>query len=234
MNTFDGSSPVGGDLPAAEPMTPAAAPTAVGVAEPAANGAVAQPMAAPQSPSTGGGFEDFTPDTLLDQIAAEVAERDEDYAEPWVKQIPRTSLRLVCDPRIENEDYQRWIRQSMPHGGKNRRGPRNPSITDMNQLMMSARAIIATNIRIDVLHKPTGEWRPLMHNGEEMVLDSDPLLHKFGAMDPIVLLRRLFGRDADLIDAGQELLSAAGYLDGDGDDEDPSPEPVGVRRKKKR
>lgn len=227
MSTFDGSTPGGGSLPAAEPMTPvaAAAPSAVGVAAPM-NGAPHAPV---------DDTDTFVPDSLLDQIAAEVADRDEEYAEPWLYQIPRTSLRLVCDPRIENDDYQRWIRQSMPHSGKNRRGPRNPSITDMNQLLMSARAIIATNLRIDVLHKPTGEWRPLMHNGEELVLDSDPLMQKFGAMDPIVLLRKLFGRDSDLIDAGQELLAAAGYLDsGDGDEEDPSREPVGVRRKKKR
>ncbi|MBC8092502.1 MAG: hypothetical protein H7Y15_11295 [Pseudonocardia sp.] len=161
-------------------------------------------------------------DSLLDQLRDEVTQRDEAIALPWRHRIRGTNFSLVCDPDIDNEDYQRWVKASMPKT-KNRR--RTPGVADMDQLALSSRAIVSANIGLDVLVRDTEDtWRSITAPGsdEPLTIDSPELLATFNVMDPIALLRKLFGRDAALVDAGQELLSAAGYMGDEDDDEDPT------------
>jgi len=56
---------------------------------------------------------------------------------------------------------------------------------------------------------------------EHVALDDSSLLTQFGVPDPIELLRKLFVRDADLMNAGEELLTVAGFMGGD-DESDPT------------
>jgi hypothetical protein len=55
-----------------------------------------------------------------------------------------------------------------------------------------------------------------------VALDDSFLLTRFGVPDPIELLRKLFVRDADLMNAGEELLTVAGFMGGDDDESDPT------------
>jgi hypothetical protein len=57
---------------------------------------------------------------------------------------------------------------------------------------------------------------------EPVALDDSFLLTRFGVPDPIELLRKLFVRDADLMNAGEELLTVAGFMGGDDDESDPT------------
>ncbi len=196
-STFDGSS--SGTPPEAQAWTPAAS--------------------APPAPAPAPAFDE-APDSLLDQLRDEIAQREESDVELWRYRIRGTNFRLVCDPDIDNEDYQRWVKASMPKA-KGRR--RMAAVTDMDQLTLSSYAIIGSNVGLEVLARGTDDtWRMVTApGGATLAVDSPELLSKFSTPDPVALLRKLFGRDAALIDGGQDLLAKAGYL-GDDDDEDPT------------
>lgn len=221
MTMFDGSTPTAGNDGGATPggsVATAESPNGVPAAAPTAG--------APNVEIEG---EDFPATSLLDQVAQQVQTRDVEYAEPWEKRIPDTGLMLVCDRNFEHDQFERWRRLATPKP-KGMRG-RQMAADNMNQLLMSARALVETNVAVKVLDRASGEWRVLRHGDEDLTLDSKPLMDKFGAIDPIVLVRRLFGRDAKVIEAGMELLEAAGY--GDEDESDPT-EPVAPRASGKR
>lgn len=193
MTTFDTSSGPrhGGELPDAPP-----------------------PAAAAEAFTPG----EVTPDSLLDQLRERVAERDEAEPSEWFKEIPGIGVRLVCDPDIEADDYQRWLKQARPRGKGGRRAA-NVGPMDLDQFALSVRALTATNVRLEI--KRGAQWRPMTGaQGGVLDLESRELLDTFGVMDSASALRKLFGRDARIIDAGQELLTEAGYLGGDDDDDD--------------
>lgn len=166
---------------------------------------------------------EIRPESLLDQLRDRVDERDESEPAEWIDEIPKVGIRLVCDPDIANEDFQRWTKSAMAGGvkaGRRRRGGGNPM--DMDQLRISVRALVSTNERVEM--RQGKEWQPLTgRDGSPVTLESNDLLSAFGVMDSTLLLKKLYGRDARVIDAGQRLLAAAGYLDGDDlDDDDPA------------
>lgn len=212
--TYDTSTPA-----AAEPFTP---------------GAPVQPPVAPQ-----GGYvpqagyappADDDADSLLDTLFEQVGQRDNaEDAEPWVYRIKDTRFRVVCDPDIEYSDFQRWMKSSRPQGKKARRTGGGDA-SDIDQVTLSALAIINQNLRIEVLKKDTvDDWYEWRHNGAPVTVDSPLLLQRFGVMDPVSALRRLFGRDGRLIDAGQDLLEKSGMMGEDDDESDPTPVALGAR-----
>lgn len=164
-----------------------------------------------------GAAADETPSSMLDLLRDRVESRESEETEPWVHEIPALGLRLVCDPRIDNADYQRWMKASLPRG----RGARNRQFNgmDIDTLALSARAITHTNLRVEVQNKDKF-WIPITDGTDPtpLSLDDSAMLRTFNVMDSISLLRKLFGRDAALINAGQALLAEAGYLDADVDD----------------
>lgn len=171
------------------------------------------PEAAPFEP----GAAD-TPDSLLDQLRARVDERDEAEPSEWCKEIKGVGIRLVCDPDIDAEDYQRWVKQAQRRGKGGRRVM--TSALDLDQFALSVRALDATCVRLEIKHGDG--WKPMTGvKGDTLALDSRELLGVFNVMDSASVLRKLFGRDARVIDAGQELLTEAGYLGGDDDDDNP-------------
>jgi hypothetical protein len=166
---------------------------------------------------------DDTPDSLLDQLRDAVEDRDESEPDEWYGEIPKVGIRLVCDPNISADDFRRWTKQAMSAGnGVKRRRRASGNAMDMDQFALSCRALIATCQRLDI--KRGDEWVPMPgRDGEPLTLESNELMSKFGVMDATSLLRKLYGpRDARIVDAGQELLAAAGYLDSDLDDDDPT------------
>jgi hypothetical protein len=165
---------------------------------------------------------DDSPASMLDVLRDRVEQRDVADADPWVHEIPKVGVRLVCDPRIDNADYQRWVKAAMAKTRTARRGRSNANAMDLDQLALSARAITATNIRVEI-KRQGDEWVAISDgaSADALNLEDAAMLRAFGVMDPTSLLRKLFGRDAAVINAGQELLAAAGYLDGDDEDDDP-------------
>lgn len=207
--TFDGST--GQALPEAEPYRP--------------------PVAAPVNGAPAAAPVDDTLDTLLDQLREEVDQRDQQAAEPWRRQIKGTSFRIVCDPDIDYQVFKRWQKQAMAQG---RKGKGAPSYADLDQFYLSTRALVHANIGLEVQRRGTAdEWTMLTspRTGETLTIDSDELLGTFNTPDPVALLRKLFGRDSAVIDAGQSLLDAAGYM---GEDDEDAPDPTVSARSARR
>lgn len=177
------------------------------------------PEELPQARAWSPAAEEVAPDSLLDQLRARVEHRDETEPQEWIKEVPGLDIRLVLDPDIENSDFQRWMKQATPRTKGRGRGGVNPMA--MDQLQLASRALTAQCIRLEM--KRDGEWRPMTgRDGEAYTLDSQELLRTFNVMDSTSVLRKLFGRDARVIDAGQELLAEAGYLGDDAEDDDPA------------
>lgn len=176
----------------------------------------------PQAQAWSPAAEELAPDSLLDQLRERVEERDETEPQEWIKEIPKVGIRLVLDPDIANEDFQRWMKAATPRGkGRGRAASANPMA--MDQLQLSARALTAQCIRLEIKDRNSDVWRPMIgSDGDPMRPDSRELLRTFSVMDSASLLRKLFGRDAKVIDAGQELLQEAGYLGDDADEDDPA------------
>lgn len=207
MTQFDGSS--AGSTPAA-------------YAEAAANNGVAP---APEAVPFASSIEDDTnPLSMLDMLRQRVEERERAEVDLWEYTIAPIGVKLFCDPRIDNADYQKWIKASMPRLKGRRAG--QPNSMDLDQFQLSSRAMVHTNVRIALRdekvrdEKAEGAWRPITDSsGEALTVEDKAVLQAFNVMDPIALMKKLFGRDSAAIDAGQDLLRAAGYLDGDEDDD---------------
>lgn len=169
--------------------------------------------------------ETFTPgapppvaDSLLDQLRERVAERDAAEPDEWFKVIPGVGIRLVCDLNIEADDFQRWLKAAQSRKGGRRQGV--SSAVDLSPFALSVRALTATCLRLEI--RDGESWRPMVGTkGDTLGLDSKELLQTFGVMDAGSVLRKLFGRDSRVIDAGQELLAAAGYTGDEDGDENP-------------
>lgn len=159
--------------------------------------------------------------SALELLRARVAEAAE-VREDWVHEIRRTGVRITCDTNIEASDQQRWMSSALP---RTKRGSRQaPDITKLRREIMGARAIIGSCTQIE-LRGHDEQYRVVKDptSGEPLVLDSPELLRSFGVPDPVELLRKLFVRDADMMNAGEDLLTAAGFLGGDdGDEVDPT------------
>lgn len=182
-----------------------------------ATGATAtDPQPAPAEPVDTGGV------SMLDRLRQSVADAAA-VREDWVHEIKRTGVRLTCDANISAEDFQRWQRAAMPRQPGRRNQVRVPDPTTMRREVLSARAIIATCMQIEI--KGDGDtWSVLLNpaSKEPMVLDDQELLRSFGVPDPIEMVRKLFVRDSDLLNAGEELLDAAGFMGEDDDESDPT------------
>jgi hypothetical protein len=208
MSTFDGSNPSGN----------------VATDEPDMYGTNGAPRYVPPEMDTTPPPE---PQSILDELRADIESRDAVDVEPWRHRIKDTRVRLACNPDIENDAYQRWFKLSLPRKGNGRQRQQNIGPADLDQLTMSAYALIESNLQVELLRKGADDrddanWVPIRgESGDLLTLADNELQRTFNTMDAIALTRKLFGRDAYLIDAGQDLLAAAGY-GGDVDTEDES------------
>jgi len=156
----------------------------------------------------------------LEQLRERVAAANE-VREVWVHEIKRTGVRLTCDTNIDGTDYQRWLSGALPKTTRRGRGTA-PDVTKMRRELLSARAIIDSCVQVDMLGSDN-KYHPILdpQTREYVALDDSSLLTRFGVPDPIELLRKFFVRDADLMNAGEELLTVAGFMGGD-DESDPT------------
>ena len=158
----------------------------------------------------------------LEQLRERVAAANE-VREVWVHEIKRTGVRLTCDTNIDGTDYQRWLNGALPKTTRRGRGTA-PDVTKMRRELLSARAIIDTCVLVEMMLGSDDEYIQIVNpqTREPVALDDSFLLTRFGVPDPIELLRKLFVRDADLMNAGEELLTVAGFMGDDDDESDPT------------
>jgi hypothetical protein len=154
----------------------------------------------------------------LDQLVAEVQDRESEEDELLGVEVPGLGVRLMCSTNIDGDDWQAWQRQSIPRAKRRKAGA-----LDLNQ--MTLMCLVLEN-QCEHLEYRTGDgWAAMPGSGgEPLDLRSDELLRRFKQMDSTSLLRKLFARDADLLAAGQEVVDKAGWGDPDavGDDSDPT------------
>jgi hypothetical protein len=162
--------------------------------------------------------------SALEQLRSIVETRE--AAPPWVLTIADGAVRLTCSTDVPNTEYQRWMRASMPKGG--RRGVA-PDPSRMDQLVLTTRAFIycttLVEVRNDKVSNPAADraWlRVTDRNGTPLKLNDQDMLTNFRTPDAGMLVSRLFGRDADVISKGLELLEKCGYVPGDEDESDPT------------
>lgn len=164
--------------------------------------------------------------SALEQLRAIVDERDDDE-QTWSKVIARGGVRVTCSTTIPNAEYQRMMQAALP---KRRRGGGTPDMSKINQLVLTSRAILyacelveVRNPQVKKVEEP-GAWIPVTDpaNGTPLRLDDDTMLTTFRTPDAAALVIRLFGRDADVISAGLELLEESGYIPGEEDESDPT------------
>lgn len=156
--------------------------------------------------------------SALDQLRQRVTDAAA-VREHWVHEIRRTGVRLTCDTNIEASDFQKWQSAALPRVSK--RGPqRMPDVTKMRRELVAARAILGSCVLVE-MKGSDGAYREVKNprTQEPLLLDDREFLTAFSVPDPVELVRKLFVRDSDLMIAGEDLLTAAGFMGGDEDDE---------------
>ena len=196
-----------------------------------ATGLDPRPIPAPPDHDRFGWNEEATPappettDTL-DLLRQAVGEQVE--IEPVVIPVPgNPRLRLVCHTDITTAQITRWQKAAVPaHVRKTGKWSEN----DINPLHLSVAALTSTLLRIEVADvRNPGEWLPVedSREGRPLTFEDQAVLTMFGAIDTITALRKVFGREAVIVKAGQKVLKAAGWSqDGLGDDVDEESDPT--------
>lgn len=167
---------------------------------------VYDPPATPASPE----FDAF------EALRESMEDRDEETS--VAVEVPGIDWRLVCRTGFEYREYRDWQKAALPRSQRNGRKV-NP--LDMDQALLAHLTLLNTCSTIEY-RRGDGGWVPLTGpNGDTIALRDPAFLERMGAVDPRVMVRRLFGGDGHLIAAGQKVIVAAGY-GGDDDAEDPT------------
>lgn len=163
--------------------------------------------------------EEFAGLDTLSLLKQAAAERQRQVTETVTITVPGGRIRLVCTPDIPEKELRRWQRASLP-ADKRKNGTGTP--LDSNQMVMAGLALTYVTESMQVLDSHDNvTWHTVEHNGEALGLGDPALLNAFGAMDVQYLLKSIFGRESDVIRAGQEIMAAAGWAgEMGGDDED--------------
>lgn len=157
---------------------------------------------------------------LLRQAAADAQEE----VEPTIVDIPPgNAIRLVCSTDLTSATLNRWQRKALPQRLRN---SSKISPLDVEQSVLYATVLTNMCERVEVWHATSTTWQVIQDKeGRPMTFRDQPLLQALHAIDTQAALKKLFPRDADLIRAGQLVLTKAGWGDEDestdGDDADP-------------
>lgn len=212
MSTFDASS--------ANRTDPAYASLSAGYDEPP--GEVKHAL-----PDFGRTVEAVASRSTLDELRAAGDEVDE--REPITAVNPRQRIRLTMRTDFEQKDVQRWQFKALPLKHREQLGRRGgqPNLSLLDPVVMFALAIAETTIQVEVRSRQTDEYITVTdeHSGDLLTFADPALRQVIGGIDAITAVKRAFNRsDPALLDAGQRLLTAAGFGD-DGaalGDEDPT------------
>jgi hypothetical protein len=159
----------------------------------------------------------------LSMLRGAVAQRVE--APPETVEVPDIPLRLICSTDIESRQITSWQRKALPPQLRN---ASQVSPLAMDQANFNASVLINTCLRIEVKSVKDGAWRAITdEQGNVLTLADKAVWAELGALDSRSTVKKMFGRDADLMRAGQKVLNAAGWTENrllglDEDTEDPT------------
>lgn len=184
-----------------------------------ASGMAEQAPAAHQ-PGEGNGaaLESFD---ALAMLREQIKEREDTEADTTAVEVPGIGWRLLCSITFPYSQYAAWQAAALP---KNQRNGRRPNVLKMDQTALAFNILLNTCVEIQYQRTGTEEWEPLTDSrGEPLLPGSDALLRQFNVVDPRSFLRKLFGREARLVEASQLVATRAGWMEGDGSDDDEDP-----------
>lgn len=169
--------------------------------------AAPMPMAVPEPADPMGGLDTLA---LLRDAVADTAE-----IQPEVIEVPgNVGIRLVCSTDITFKQLQTWQRRSLSPAAR-KSGKFNS--LDMDQLHLNVAVLVGTMLEIQVRDRNDPDtWHTIEDAREHrpLTFTDDAVLRQFGAIDTITALRALFGnREADIVKAGQQVLTAAGWTE---------------------
>lgn len=135
----------------------------------------------------------------------------------------RPTLRIIVDPNIDGEQFQRWQRSAMIGKSKSIANAQYDSVK------LCAVVLANTMVGLEVRDKETGEYAEVRdENGGAFTFQNPALRHMLIGDKEVpsgtVLVRKLFGNDGDLLGAAGQVIEAAGY--GDNDDEESGSDPL--------
>lgn len=172
----------------------------------------------PAPPST---VEQSEPFDAFESLREQLAERDDEAERTTTVEIPGIGWRLICATDFEYPAYMSWQKAALP---KSQRNGRRANPLDMNQAVLAHQVLFNTCEAIEY-RVNGGDWQRLTEaDGQPTVLQSPTLMTRMGVVDPRVLVRKMFGKDAALIAAGTKVITEAGYGEPDSgsDVEDPT------------
>lgn len=154
----------------------------------------------------------FEPDPVVDSLALlRQATAQQVPIEPTVVDAPGdVGIRLVCSSDVPSRSLQHWQRQALP---KHMRDSGNPSPLSMSQLVLAVATIVNSMLRLEVRDARDREvWHTVTDGtGAPLGFNDTALLQTFGAMDTTTALRKIFGRESDIIRASKQILTGSGW-----------------------
>lgn len=173
--------------------------------------------------STGGGFTAESATELkpvlapgeLDTLTLLRERVREKQAEEFPNHIlDAGGIRLSCRTVIDFIELQQWRERAIPKAWRNKKlsEEQRASKMDMRQFFTSLLSVCTEEV--EVLGRDGQTWTTVTDvNGRVLTFANGELNSVFGVMDTISMFRVLYKRDADLLHAGNELLSAAGWTE---------------------
>ena len=127
---------------------------------------------------------------------------------------------IVCEAAIAERQIRNWQRRALPQG-KRKAQANQISMFDMDQRRVALACLHETAIELWVLRgrdrRGNDQWAqvPIKDSSNGSIFDDAGVRQAFGVIDRDSVLNRIFGgSDGPLIRAGNEIMGAAGWVDG--------------------
>lgn len=169
--------------------------------------------------NTGGGVDDtFTEPTSNVVLGSgldilQEALRENVRLDTYSYSVPaRKTLRLILDPNIDGEQFQRWQRSSII-------GKARGNDSQVDSVKLAAVVIANCTAGVEVRH-PSGEYTEVRDsNGSALDFRNPEFRKMLVGDDPVSsasqLVRKLFGNDGHMLECSRDLMTQAGYGDED-------------------
>lgn len=158
------------------------------------------------------------PFSALDALTEQLEHRDDEAERVTDVEIPGLDWRLVCATDFPYADYKNWQKAALP---RNQRNGRKTNPLDLDQAVLGTQILLHTCEGIE-FRTSTGAWHPLLDGAEPMTLKSVAFMRHLRQVDPAVAIRKLFGREAAIVAAGNKVGRASGWMSDDDAEVDPT------------
>lgn len=154
-------------------------------------------------PDTGGAGQ--APLSTLEELQAALTQAevaaDEEFL-PLELFSPGEVIRLTCSTDLDQKDLKRLQLAALPLEARRKR---IPDLKKLSEVAMYA-GIIGEQTLTIAIRQSDGTYKDLPGG-----FDDPATLTAFGAAEPSVAVRRVFVKDAYVLNAGAELMEACGY-----------------------